>query len=66
MRKGAHLTRALQSVKQVTERNPSTICLLLALVTLFVDFTTGRDIHFPLLYVLPIGLAAWMGRKILA
>ena len=60
------MTRALRFVKQITEKNPSAICLLVALVTLFVDFATGRDIRFPLLYVLPIGLAAWMGRKTLA
>ena len=60
------MTRALRFVKQVTKRNPSAICLLIALVTLFVDLATGRDIRFPLLYVIPIGLASWMGRKTLA
>ncbi len=60
------MTRALRFVKQVTERNPSAICLLIALVTLSIDLVTGRDIRFPLLYVIPIGLAAWMDRKTLA
>jgi phosphotransferase system enzyme I (PtsI) len=60
------MTRALRLMKQITERNPSAVCLLIALVTLSVDLVTGRDIRFPLLYILPIALAAWMGRKILA
>ena len=51
---------------QVTQKNPSAICIIIALVTLFVDFATGRDIRFPLLYLVPIGLASWMERKILA
>ncbi len=60
------MTRALRLVKQITEKNPSAVCLLVAGVTLSVDLVTGRDIRFPLLYILPIGLAAWMGRKTLA
>ncbi len=53
-------------MKQLTERNPTAVCLLVTLVTLSVDLVTGRDIRFPLLYVLPIGLAAWMGTRTLA
>jgi len=60
------MKRVMRFVVQVTQKNPSAICILIALVTLFVDFATGRDIRFPLLYLLPIGLASWMGRKTLA
>ena len=60
------MTRVLRFVKQITERNPSAVCLLVAVVTSSIDLVTGRDIRFPLLYILPIGLAAWMGRKTLA
>ena len=60
------MKRAMQFVVQVTQKNPSAICILIALVTLSVDFATGRDIRFPLLYLLPIGLASWMGKKALA
>ena len=62
----ALMKRAMQFVVQVTQKNPSAICILIALVTLSVDFATGRDIRFPLLYLLPIGLASWMGKKALA
>ena len=60
------MKRALRYVNQVTQKNPSAVCLLIALITLSVDFATGRDIRFPLLYLLPIGLASWMGRRTLA
>lgn len=60
------MTSALRFVKQITKRYPSLICIGLALTTLAVDFATGREIRFPLVYLLPIGLAAWMDKKILA
>ncbi len=53
-------------VKQVARKYPSTTCVILSVVTLFFDFVTGRDIHFPLLFALPVSLAAWMGRRKLA
>jgi phosphoenolpyruvate-protein phosphotransferase (PTS system enzyme I) len=57
---------AIKRLVQVTQKKPEAACLLIALVTLMVDFATGRDIRFPLLYLLPVGLASWMGRKKLA
>ncbi len=60
------MKRAVRFVYQAAQKNPSAICLLIALITLSVDFATGRDIRFPLLYLLPIGLASWMDRKKLA
>lgn len=59
------MKQALRTVYQLTKKNPTASCLLIALLTLSVDFATGRDIHFPLLYLLPIGLASWMGKKLL-
>lgn len=64
--RGSHMTTVLRYAKQIIQRNPSAVCISVALVTLFVDFATGRDIRFPLLYVVPITLAAWMRRKTLA
>ena len=57
------MKRAVRFVRQITQRNPSLISTLLAIATLSVDFATGREIRFPLLYVLPVGLAAWMGQR---
>ena len=42
------------------------MCLLLALITLAIDFATGREIRLPLLYILPVAFAAWVDRKSLA
>jgi signal transduction protein with GAF and PtsI domain len=60
------MKRALRFVKEFSERNPTVICILVVLATMSVDFSTGREIRFPLLYLLPIGLAAWIGRRTLA
>ncbi len=60
------MTRTLQFVMRVATRNPAAVCMLLTFITLSVDFVTGREIRFPLLYVLPIAVTAWLGRKALA
>ncbi|MEO5917036.1 MAG: phosphoenolpyruvate--protein phosphotransferase [Luteolibacter sp.] len=60
------MTIAPRSLKQFIRANASLICVSLALTTLLVDFATGKEIRFPLVYVLPISLAAWMNRKSLA
>jgi phosphotransferase system enzyme I (PtsI) len=57
---------ALRFIRQVTERNPTSICILLAVITLGIDFATVQEVRFPLLYVIPIALAAWLGNKTLA
>ncbi|MEO5714191.1 MAG: phosphoenolpyruvate--protein phosphotransferase [Luteolibacter sp.] len=59
----ARITSASPHVKQFIRTNPSIVCMILAFATLLVDFSTGREIRFPLVYVLPIGLAAWMGKE---
>jgi hypothetical protein len=40
-------------------RQPRLLCLLLAGLVLAVDYGTGRAIQFPIVYAIPIGLAAW-------
>jgi phosphoenolpyruvate-protein phosphotransferase (PTS system enzyme I) len=62
----ASLKHTIRIVYQVAQKNPSATCIFIAVITLFFDFATGRDIRFPLLYLLPIGLASWMERKTLA
>jgi hypothetical protein len=39
---------------------------LLALVVLGIDYVTGKDIQFPILYILPAGIAAWRNQKNMA
>jgi hypothetical protein len=40
-------------------RQPVLFCSLLAALVLAVDYITGRAIQFPIVYAIPIGLAAW-------
>jgi len=52
-------------VKCYRERT-TLVCLLAALGVLAIDYFTGRSIQFPILYVLPVGMAAWQEKKDLA
>jgi hypothetical protein len=36
---------------------------MIALVVLVVDYYTGEYILFPILYILPVGIAAWSNKK---
>lgn len=40
--------------------------LSIAVAVLALDFATGRHVEFPLLFALPVGLAAWRARRLLA
>jgi hypothetical protein len=55
-----------QFVRQVIQRNLAAVGILLAVITLSVDFATGREIRFPLLYIIPIAMMAWLDKKPLA
>jgi hypothetical protein len=41
------------------EKTPNFICILSAVFVLSIDFVTGENIHFPIFYAIPAGLAAW-------
>lgn len=36
-------------------------CLVLAAAVVAVDFVTGKHIEFPIVYILPVAMAAWFG-----
>jgi phosphoenolpyruvate-protein phosphotransferase (PTS system enzyme I) len=61
-----NLKHAFHWAYQLTKKYTETTCIFIALVTLFIDFATGRDVRFPLLYLIPIGIASWMGKQKLA
>lgn len=46
--------------------SPNTLCILSAILILLTDVLTGEDIHFPIFFVVPAGLAAWQLNKALA
>ena len=51
----------IEWMRRISNRYPRISSLLLAALVLWLDVITGRDIQFPLVYVLPVGLAAWRG-----
>ncbi|HNT69853.1 MAG TPA: hypothetical protein PKK79_11900 [Syntrophorhabdaceae bacterium] len=38
-------------------------CLMIAATVLAVDYVTGRQIQFPIVYVIAVGMAAWLEQK---
>jgi hypothetical protein len=36
-------------------------CIMVAVFIFFIDYITGKSIHFPIFYVLPVGMASWKG-----
>lgn len=46
--------------------NPNFICILTAIIIFLTDILTGEHIHFPIFFVVPVGLAAWQLNKALA
>ena len=58
--------RVLQFIQEINLRTAVIFNIFLALAVLWIDFITGTEVQFPLLYVLPVGLAAWRNHKALA
>ncbi len=58
--------RALRFMAKVNKKYPKSSSVLLAVAVLWIDLLTGRNIQFPLGYVLPVGLAAWRRQRYLA
>jgi hypothetical protein len=57
------LTNPFRFLEKMDSENAVAYCILLALVVLAVDYITGKDIQFPILYVFPSGIAAWKNKK---
>lgn len=55
-----------KSIIRFYERQTRFVCLFTAGIVLLVDFTTGLHIRFPLVFILPVGLAAWKKDRILS
>ena len=49
----------VRAVARAYARRPALICSVLAVLVLAVDYGTGRSVQFPIVYAIPIGLAAW-------
>lgn len=42
------------------------LSVTLAAAVLLVDYVTGKEIEFPILYVVPVSMAAWKEQRVLA
>jgi phosphoenolpyruvate-protein phosphotransferase len=60
------MLRALQFIEKISRKYPKLSIICLAVAILWIDVVTGREIRFPLVYVIPVGLAAWRKQRILA
>jgi phosphotransferase system enzyme I (PtsI) len=60
------MLRALRFIEQINIKYPKLSIIFLAMAVLWVDVVTGREIQFPLVYVIPVGLAAWRKQRVLA
>jgi phosphoenolpyruvate-protein phosphotransferase (PTS system enzyme I) len=56
----------LRFIEKLNIKYPKLSIVCLAVAVLWIDVITGREIQFPLVYVIPVGLAAWRKRRILA
>jgi hypothetical protein len=57
------LKGALSSIEKLYRQRTSVSCLLAAVIVLVIDYVTGRPIQFPIVYALPVGMAAWREQK---
>lgn len=46
--------------------NKNILYIITTLIVLVVDFYTGKNIRFPILYIIPVGIAAWYNQKTIA
>ena len=53
-------------VRRTVRAHPLAATLVLALGALVLDFAVGQEFHFPLGFLVPVAVAAWMGRPRLA
>lgn len=50
---------SLDFLEKLYRQRTVVFCLFVAVLTLAIDYITGKHIQFPIVYVLPVGMAAW-------
>ncbi|MBU4261057.1 MAG: hypothetical protein KKC76_04150 [Proteobacteria bacterium] len=53
----------LEFVGEIYAKWTTACCLAVAAIVLAVDYATGKAVQFPILYILPVGLAAWSNKR---
>ena len=57
------LKNALRSGERLYRERSRIVCIIAAIIVLGIDYITGKNIDFPIVYALPVGLAAWGNQK---
>ena len=60
------LKDAISSIERLYKQNTNMSCLITTVIVLAIDYLTGRTIRFPIVYVLPVSMAAWREQKLMA
>ncbi|MFH1155574.1 MAG: hypothetical protein V1793_17350 [Pseudomonadota bacterium] len=60
------ISTVLDAMEKLYKQRTTLTCLAAAAMVLVIDYITGRPVQFPIVYVLPIGMAAWQGKKTMA
>ena len=53
------MSRFLKTLIEAYEKRTNYFCVVVPTMVLAIDYITGRYIEFPILYALPVALAAW-------
>ncbi|MEW6289131.1 MAG: hypothetical protein AB1545_04665 [Thermodesulfobacteriota bacterium] len=53
----------LAHIEEIYEKWTSACCIVVAAIVLVIDYSAGKAVQFPILYILPVGLAAWNNKK---
>jgi len=48
------------------DKRPDIVSIVFAFIVVFIDYVTGQHIDFPILYGIPVALAAWKSQKNMA
>ena len=56
----------ISSLERLYKNNTKMLCLFTMAIVLAIDYLTGRTIRFPIVYVLPVSMAAWREQKRMA
>jgi len=53
-------------INKINDRTATFFNVFLTVIVLWIDLITGSEVQFPLIYVLPVGMAAWRNQKVMA
>ena len=60
------MQRAVRFIMLTNRTYPKLSSVLVAAAVLCIDILTGNEVQFPLVYVVPVGMAAWRKQRVLA